>query len=198
MNYVFLDIDTQNDFIHSHGALYVPGAEKLLEIYDEISVYALDNEITVLASADTHSEDDAEFAQFPPHCVKNTEGQKKIKETLPDIFFVQPNDGKKVKKADLQKSNVLFEKQTFDVFSNPKIETYLNYLMPKQVVVYGVATDYCVKAAVEGLLQRNFPVLLLTDAIRAVDPHNEQKVLDDLAARGAQLGTFDHLVLSRE
>ncbi len=198
MNCVFLDIDTQNDFIHSDGALYVPGAEKLIDIYDEISVYALDNEITILASADAHDENDSEFSQFPPHCVKNTEGQKKIKETLPEIFFVQPNDGKKVKKTDLQKSNVLFEKQTFDVFSNPKIETYLNFLLPKQVVVYGVATDYCVKAAVEGLLQRKFPVLLLTDAIRAVDSQNEQKVLDELAAKGAQLGTFDHLVLSRE
>ena len=197
MHCVFFDIDTQNDFIHPDGALYVPGAEKLIEIYDEISVYALDNEITVLASADAHDENDPEFLQFPPHCVRNTEGQKKIKETLPHIFLVQPNDGKKVKKSDLQQTSVLFEKQTFDVFSNPKIETYLNYIKPEQVVVYGVATDYCVKAAVEGLLDRNYSVLLLTDAIRAVDPHNEQKILDELVAKGAKLGTFDHLVLSR-
>lgn len=198
MHCIFLDIDTQNDFIHPHGALYVPGAEKLIEIYDEISVYALDNEITVLASADAHDEKDPEFSQFPAHCVKNTEGQKKIKETLPDIFLVQPNDGKPVKKEDLQNSNVLFEKQTFDVFSNSKIETYLNYLKPEKVVVYGVATDYCVKAAVEGLLRRDYAVMLLTDAIRAVDPHAEKNVLDELTAKGAELGTFDHLVLSRE
>jgi len=198
MKCIFLDIDTQNDFIHPGGGLYVPGAEKLIEIYDRISVYALDNEITVLASADAHSENDPEFATFPAHCIKSTAGQNKIDQTLPDIFLVQPNDGKEVKKEDLNKTNVLFEKQTFDVFSNPKIETYLQYLHPDKVVVYGVATDYCVKAAVEGLLKRNYSVLLLTDAIRSVYPDSEQSILDDFEDRGVELGDFDHLILSRE
>ena len=198
MQCIFLDIDTQNDFIYPGGGLYVPGAEKLVDTYDKIAVYALDNEITVLASADAHELEDPEFTQFAPHCVKGTEGQKKIKQTLPHLFLVQKNDGKRVNPADLNKGNVLFEKQTFDVFSNPKIDTYLQYLKPKKVVVYGVATDYCVKAAVDGLLIRNYPVILLTDAIRAVNPDSEQTILDDFVARGVEISSFDQLILSRD
>lgn len=198
MHCIFLDIDTQNDFIHPGGGLYVPSADKLIDIYDKISVYALDNEITVLASADAHTPNDPEFTQFAPHCVKGTEGQKKIEQTLPHLFFVQPNDGKPVKIEDLNRTNILFEKQTFDVFSNSKIDTYLQYLKPSKVVVYGVATDYCVKAAVEGLLDRNYPVILLTDAIRAVNPASEQTILDDFSNRGVEISSFDQLTLSRD
>jgi len=198
MRCIFLDIDTQNDFIYPGGGLYVPGADKLVDTYDKIAVYALDNEITVLASADAHKSDDPEFTQFAPHCVMGTEGQKKIEQTLPHLFLVQPNDGKKVKLDDLNQSNVLFEKQTFDVFSNPKIDSYLQYLKPSKVVVYGVATDYCVKAAVEGLLERNYPVILLSDAIRAVNPDSEQPILDDFVTRGVEITSFDQLLLSRD
>ena len=198
MRCIFLDIDTQNDFIYPGGGLYVPGADKLVDTYDKIAVYALDNEITVLASADAHKSDDPEFTQFAPHCVRGTEGQKKIEQTLPHLFLVQPNDGKKVKSDDLNQSNVLFEKQTFDVFSNPKIDSYLQYLKPSKVVVYVVATDYCVKAAVEGLLERNYPVILLSDAIRAVNPETEKAILDDFSAKGVDISSFDQLLLSRD
>lgn len=198
MPYIFLDVDTQNDFILPGGGLYVPGAEKLIDTYDKIAVYALDNDITVLASADAHKADDPEFSQFAPHCVKGTPGQKKIDQTLPHLFLVQENDGQEVDPVDLNHGNVLFEKQTFDVFSNPKIDAYLKFLEPKKVVVYGVATDYCVKAAVQGLLKRGLPVILLADAVRAVNPESEQAILDDFASRGVEISSFDKLVLSRD
>ncbi|HHJ53497.1 MAG TPA: isochorismatase family protein, partial [Caldithrix abyssi] len=89
--------------------------------------------------------------------------------------------------------HVLFEKQTFDVFSNPKIDVYLRHLKPERVVVYGVATDYCVKAAVESLLKRNYRVELLTDAIKAVDPSAESEILANLQKQGARLTTFAEL-----
>jgi len=195
MDVLFLDIDTQNDFIESSGALYVPGAETLKPVYRNISAFAKERGITVLASADAHPKDDPEFAQFPPHCVAGSTGQRKIPETLPDLFFVQPNDGQALQKTDFTHRCVQFEKQTFNVFSNPKADLFLQKLQPKQVVVYGVATDYCVKAAVEGLLERQFPVILLTDAIKAVQPENEAAILQDLSARGVQLATSDILTL---
>ncbi len=193
MDVLFFDIDTQNDFIEPSGALYVPGAETLKPVYQKISVFAKERGITVLASADAHPKDDPEFVQFPPHCVAGSRGQQKIPETLPELFYVLPNDGQPVDDADLAHRCVQFEKQTFNVFSNPKAELFLQKLQPKQVIVYGVATDYCVKAAVEGLLERQFPVILLTDAIKAVQPENEESILQDLSARGVQLATTDIL-----
>ncbi len=193
MSLVFLDIDTQVDFIMPDGALYVQGAEQLLPLYEKISHFALDRGISVLASADAHDADDPEFAQFPPHCVKGTKGQLKVPQTLPDLFYVHENDGAPVDEDLFKFNHALFEKQTFDVFSNPKIEAYLKQWQPQTVAVYGVATDYCVKAAVEGLLERQYRVWLLTDAIKAVQPEKEAEILKNLQARGVRLTTFERL-----
>ena len=193
MKRIFMDIDTQVDFIHPQGALYVPHAEKLQEKYQEISLYALDNEITVLASADAHPMEDPEFSQFPPHCLVNTSGQQKIRETMPELFLVQKNDNLPVDAGDLSATNILFEKQEFNVFSNPKIDVYLQHLQPEQVIVYGVASDYCVKAAVEGLLERGYSVELLTDAIRAVNPESEKTILEEFAGQSVVLSTFEEI-----
>lgn len=198
MKYIFMDIDTQHDFLDPSGALYVHGAEKLLPTLDKISVFALDNDITVLASADAHAANDPEFEQFPAHCVRGTPGQRRVSETLPDIFFVQPNDGAPVRGKDLNYRNVLFEKQTFNLFDNPKVDVYLNHLKPQRVIVYGVATDYCVKAAVEGLLERGINVTLLRDAIKAVNPKDERGILSSFAELGVHICTFDELELERE
>ncbi len=193
MDILFFDIDTQKDFIEPSGALYVPGAETLKPVYHKLSTFAKERGITVLASADAHPKDDPEFAQFPPHCVAGSTGQQKIAETLPELFYIQPNDGKPVREGDFKHRCVQFEKQTFDVFSNPKAEQYLKKLNPQKVVVYGVATDYCVKAAVDGLLERQYRVILLTDAVKAVVPEAEEAILKDLSARGVELKTSEFL-----
>ena len=54
-------------------------------------------------------------------------------------------------------------------------------------VVYGVATDYCVGCAVQGLLERGRKVALVADAIRAVDPASEPALLTRFAQAGALL-----------
>ncbi len=191
MSVLFLDIDTQIDFMMPQGALYVPQAEQLLPVLKRISDYAIAKHIPVLASADAHAVDDPEFEQFPPHCIKGRPGQQKVAETYPKLFLVEEHDEKAVNPENLNRDHVLFEKRTFDVFSNPKIELYLQHYQPEQVVVYGVATDYCVQAAVLSLLERDYPVVLLTDAIKAVDPSLEAGVLKNLQSKGALLTTFD-------
>ncbi len=61
-------------------------------------------------------------------------------------------------------------------------------------VVYGVATDYCVRAAVSGLLDRGCRVAVVVDAIRAIDPAAEAELLTDFARRGALLILTDAVV----
>ena len=194
MRVVFLDIDTQIDFMLPEGNLYVPGAEELLPLYEQISSFALEKGITVLASADAHHADDPEFSQFPAHCVKGRPGQQKVKETNPTLFFTEENDGMPAAEENFALKHVLFEKQSFDVFSNPKIDEYLESLKPDKIVVYGVATDYCVKAAVESLLERNCGVILLTDGIKAVDPAQHDAIVNDLQQKGAELCTFEEFI----
>lgn len=193
MRALFLDIDTQIDFISPRGALYVPGAEKLTGLYEKLSALAIEKGITVLASADAHRLHDPEFEQFPAHCIKGHKGQEKIPETYPSKFIVEKNDGAEVDPENLRRSHILFEKQTFDVFSNPKIDKYLQVLKPDKIIVYGVATDYCIQAAVRSLLSRRYHVWLVQDAIKAVNPKSEADILRSLQASGLHLISFKDL-----
>ena len=82
MNLVFLDIDTQFDFIDPSGALYVDGAENITGNLKKLTEYGTGNNIPIISTRDTHTPDDPEFKDFPPRCVAGTHGQKKIEETV--------------------------------------------------------------------------------------------------------------------
>ena len=61
MKTVFVDVDTQIDFLYPAGALYVPGAEALLPVLARLNQYAAAQSIPVLSTMDAHLEDDPEF-----------------------------------------------------------------------------------------------------------------------------------------
>src|SRR5687767_13068311 len=79
---IFVDIDTQFDFMDPAGKLYVPGAEQLGGPMEKLFTYAARAEIPVLSSVDEHAPDDPEFRQWPPHCVRGTPGQSKLPITI--------------------------------------------------------------------------------------------------------------------
>jgi nicotinamidase/pyrazinamidase len=84
---------------------------------------------------------------------------------------------------------IIVEKQALDVFSNPGFPALLDRLKADRYVVYGVATDYCVRCAVTGLLRTGKAVSLVTDAIAAVNPADGARTLDEFQAQGGTLTT---------
>jgi nicotinamidase/pyrazinamidase len=192
---ILIDVDTQIDFMLPAGALYVPGAERLIPVMAGIFEWARANGIPVISTADAHAENDPEFRQWPAHCVAGTLGQQKIPATLLRERAVVPN------RAEVQLPEgipqVIVEKQTLDVFSNPNFSRLLQMHPDDECLVMGVATDYCVRCTVEGLLGAGRKVKILTDAIRAIDQNAGEKVLANAAARGAQLTTSAALLTSR-
>lgn len=182
---IFVDVDTQFDFMDPSGALYVPGAETLTERLRELVAYAAARRIPHLATMDTHTPDDPEFAQygFPAHCVRGTAGWAKIDATRQGAPWPVTADGPELE----ARRELLFHKATFDVFSNPCFAHALTRLAPTEAVVFGVATDYCVKAAVLGLLAAGVPVILVKDAIAAVTAETGEAALAEMTAAGARL-----------
>jgi nicotinamidase/pyrazinamidase len=81
------------------------------------------------------------------------------------------------------------QKRRYDVFSHPDAEHIFSvYNEDKPTfVVYGVATDYCVKAAISGLLERGHRVAVVVDAIRAIESAREPEILTGFADHGALL-----------
>jgi len=184
---VFIDVDTQVDFMDPKGNLYVAEAETLVANLKKLVAFARRNGIPIIASMDTHVPDDPEFEVFPPHCVRDTAGHSKIEETtVPGAKWVAI-DGDPIVPAPGEE--VLIEKHIYSLFDNPNAERILKELSPAQCVVFGVATDYCVKHAVLGLCERGWNTTVVTDAIKPVNPDDEADVLAEFRDAGARFAT---------
>ncbi len=190
---IFWDVDTQADFMLPGGKLYVPGAEKIIPNLQRLVDAARHGEVLLVSSADAHTPQDEEFRQWPPHCVKGTPGQRKIPETLTEQLRVVVNQPDTEIPASLDKTRqLILEKQTLDVFDNPNTDKLLERLdRDAEFVVFGVVTEYCVRCAAAGLLNRGRRVALVTDAIETLHPADGQRTLDELTAKGARLLTTD-------
>lgn len=197
---IFWDVDTQYDFIHADGKLYVTGAESIISNLLQLTDHAHAHDIRIVASADDHVLDHEELAlepdfesTYPPHCMRGTRGQRKIPETeLRDPLVIEPDDTDELalrSRLATHAGDILLHKHHFDVFTNPNFRPLLAALEPNAVVLYGVALDVCVLHAVEGLL-RYFPsaeLSLVVDAVKALDPEKEQALMNDWRSRGVKL-----------
>lgn len=182
--FVFVDVDTQFDFMYPEGKLYVPGAEALEPQLKALMAHARRTGIPVVASADAHAPDDPEFMQFPSHCVQGTPGQERIDATRRTDAQIIPNHPVELDLTGVEA--VVIEKNVFDLFANPNSDAVFQILSPDMCYVFGVATDFCVLAAVLGLRQRGYPVTVIEDAIKAVTPEGEARALAEMQAAGVR------------
>ncbi len=123
---------------------------------------------------------------WPPHCVQNTPG-----------------------------AEVLLDKKLFKVFvktaTDPQFEGYsgfqddggektgLDSLIKKdkidKVVVYGIATDYCVRATALDAVASGYQVILIKNLCRGVAPDTSRRALEEMKAKGVVI--LDDLDLNR-
>lgn len=185
MKTVFFDIDTQIDFLYSAGALYVPGAEKLVPVIARLNRYAAERGIPVISTTDAHAENDPEFRDWPAHCVVGTPGQQKPAQTLLEKRVVIPTAAGEY--SIDQAAQIILEKQALDLFTNPNLPGLLARLNAERYVVYGVVTEYCVRCALTGLQATGQPVEVVTDAIQSLDEAAARQTLEEFAARGGRL-----------
>ena len=204
---VFFEVDTQVDFMMSAGALYVPGAEALIPVITQLTELANKYSIQILGSMDRHYGDEehksteGELSRwggpFPDHCMDETEGQEHVlsEDVLARTIMYVPFDGiddDNDNDRDIEGISILtrgrptyFEKQTYDVFTNPYLVSTLKRLDVTEAIVYGVATDFCVKAAVRGLRKLAISTLFVVDAIAAVTPEGGEEAARQMIRMGA-------------
>jgi nicotinamidase/pyrazinamidase len=188
VNTVFVDVDTQIDFLFPAGALYVPGAEEIIPLVAALNRHAAGTGATVLSSMDAHAENDPEFAEWPPHCVAETMDQQKPAGTLLEGRVVVPSARGAVFSLDSCRQ-ILIEKQHVDMFTNANLSFVLHHLQAQRYVVYGVVTEICVRHAAFGLLRRGKLVELVTDAVRSLDENKAREMFDEFTAAGGLLTT---------
>lgn len=187
MKTVFLDIDTQIDFLFPAGALYVPGAERLMPVITSLNQRAG----IVVSTTCAHTEFDDEFRDWPPHCVLGTLGQAKPASTLREPRIIVPAEAASFEIG--QARQVILQKRKLDLFSNPNLPGLLDALAADAYVVYGVVTEYCVRFAALGLLKTGKPVSLVTDAIQTLDDEASKRTIAEFTKGGGTLKNLSDL-----
>lgn len=172
MKIAFIDVDTQLDFLLPSGALYVPGAEKKIEAIARMNRYAEANGIPLISTVDAHAESDAEFANWPPHCIAGTLGQRKPAATL-----VAPA------------IQTIVEKQSTVFYDHPRLQEAIKKTAADKYVVYGVVTEICVKDVLFGLLRSGKKAELALDAAKELDSAIADKMIREFQAAGGGIST---------
>jgi len=174
MTTAFLDVDSQLDFVNPSGALYVPGAERIVPAIARLNAFAAARGIPLVSTVDAHAENDIEFAHWPPHCIAGTLGQHKPAATLV--------------------GQTIAEKQTVDVFQSAKVREAVARTGADRFVVYGVVTEICVLYAVRGLQRLGKRVMVVTDAIRELQRNAADQAIAEACRDGAELATVESLL----
>lgn len=180
-------VDMQRDFVAADGALPVTGAEAIVSPMNAWLAGLRSEDVAgVLFTADTHVPAiyavSAEAEQFPPHCEKGTPGWENVLD--PDAI-------------DPAIPVYRLEKGVFDMWAEPDLtvaavatgeqvarDAFFAELKARgvtEVTVIGVAADYCVRWAIEGLVARGFAVEVPTRLARGIARPIEQVIADEFA-----------------
>ena len=94
------------------------------------------------------------------------------------------------------KREVLLLKKNFNVFTNPNIDPLLDVLDPDEIIIFGVATDVCVAAALDEFLQRGRRVLFVEDAVKGLDEGRTSACTAAWREGGVAFTTADEVIAS--
>src|SRR5882762_7412694 len=186
-------VDAQKDFMLPGWKLYVPEAEKLLPNIRRLVDVARDDRAFLVSHGCFHMADDPEFQTFPPHCVKGTAGADFVPQALSEDYVRVSNEpGSSLPEDFLRNQQIILEKQTLDIFESRHANALLECLdRSAQFIVFGVVTEYCVRFAAKGLLERKRRVSVVSDAIETLSYEAGQRTSSELATLGANFVTTD-------
>ena len=171
-----LIVDVQEDFLPG-GSLAVPEGDAIIPVLASLGSEFAVQGLPVIASRDWHPANHCSFAEqggpWPPHCVAGTPGAEI------DPALQLPADVRIVDKATTA------DKDAYSAFEGTDLDSWLKVKGVSRVFVGGLATEYCVLNTAADALRNGFEVVLLEDAIRAIDETEGQQAIDELRRKGA-------------
>lgn len=174
-------VDVQNDFCPG-GSLAVPGGDEIIPLVNQLISQAVNSGMWIYATRDWHPENTPHFDKWPKHCVQGTQG-------------AEFHPGLKMPFARA-KMEIMSKGMGIEDDYSPFDAAF----MPVQNTLYvcGLATDYCVKATVIDALKRDYEVVLISDACRAVNAHPQdgENAIKEMIAMGARVITTSEAIES--
>ena len=172
-------VDVQNDFCPG-GTLAVPHGDEVVEPLNKQIDQFLERGAPVYKSRDWHPPTTKHFAAYggtwPVHCLQNTKGAE---------FHPALRDDPRINVI----SKGLGDKDCYSAFDETDLASQLRQQGVEEVVVGGLATDYCVKNTVLDALKHGFKVKALENAMRAVElqPGDGDRAIEEMRAAGAEI-----------
>ncbi len=175
-----LVVDVQNDFLPG-GRLAVPHGDEVVPVLNHCLALFSRLKLPVFASRCWHPADHCSFraqgGPWPPHCIAGTRGAA----FAPRLEL--PAGTTIISKGDTQ------ERDAYSAFGGTDLDRHFKNAGVRRIFAGGLATDYCVLNTVKDGLGLGYTVVLLTDAVRAVEvtPGDGERALEEMRELGAQL-----------
>ena len=172
-------VDVQNDFCPG-GSLAVERGDEVVAPLNRLISEFLERGEPVFKSRDWHPARTKHFAAYggtwPVHCVQGTRGAEFHPELLDDprVQIISKGTG---------------DEDQYSAFDGTGLADILRERGVTELLVGGLATDYCVKNTVLDALREGFKVRALTEAMRAVNlqPGDDARALEEMRRAGAEI-----------
>ncbi len=173
-------VDVQNDFCPG-GSLAVANGDEVVAPLNKLMKEFLDRGEPVFKTRDWHPAETKHFAAYggtwPVHCVQGTRGAEFHPELFDDPRITTISKGTN-ESAD-----------GYSGFDGTNLAQLLREKGVEEVLVGGLATDYCVKHTVLDARRAGFEVKALADAMRPVNlnPNDGEQAIEEMRAAGAEI-----------
>jgi len=193
-------VDVQADFTElKSGSLAVPGTDaQYIHAVQRSTQQFLQQGFRVYFTQDWHPADHMSFytnnpdteplqiveiggrpqVMWPPHCVQGTPGA--------EILVTVDASAKTVRKG----TNSRFDSYSGfadDGGRRTEMDNLLRQDSMQKLIIYGLATDYCVKATVLDALASEYQVEVALDLCRGISPETTESAIREMKASGAKI-----------
>lgn len=172
-------VDVQNDFCPG-GTLAVPHGDEVVAPLNKLIDEFLERGDPVYKSRDWHPPTTKHFTAYggtwPVHCIQNTEGA---------AFHPALHNDPRIEVI----SKGLGNTDGYSAFEETRLSSLLKQAGVEEVLVGGLATDYCVKHTVLDALKQGYKVKAVEEAMRPVElrPGDGERAIEEMRAAGAEI-----------
>lgn len=176
-------VDMLNDFIS--GTMACQNAENaMIHSINYINTHPDDKVVYV---CDTHPVNHCSFTghggQWPPHCVVNTSGGE-----IHLSYYTRVNDpNMRPHLMRIFRKGTDTGKEEYSGFNAARSDgTLLHKVLTKQVIVSGIATEFCVYETVKNLVEAEFDVQVLLEGLAYVNQKDHRAAIENMKSLGVK------------
>ena len=190
-------VDLQGDFTKlKNGSLAVEGTdEAYIQVVEENTKKLKKADFPIFATQDWHPANHVSFftqhkekkafdviqldgkdqVLWPPHCVQKTSGAEIL---LDKALF------KAIVRKGMDPKQDSYSGFQDDGGKKTDMDKLLKKEKMNQLVIYGIATDYCVRATALDAVALGYKVILIKNLCRGVAPNTSQQAINEMKAKG--------------